>query len=45
MVRAQNAHAYVNAGFCLKFNSNTGTVERASLVFGGISSKVIVILF
>lgn len=41
MIRAQNAHAYVNAGFCLNLNSNTETVEKAKLVFGGIAPTVI----
>lgn len=39
MVRAQNAHAYVNAGFLLKFKSNI--VESARICFGGINPKFI----
>ncbi|XP_026467613.1 indole-3-acetaldehyde oxidase-like [Ctenocephalides felis] len=41
MIRAQNAHAYVNAGFCLNLNPNTETVEKAKLVFGGIAPTFI----
>ncbi|XP_037042497.1 xanthine dehydrogenase-like [Bradysia coprophila] len=39
MIRAQNAHAYVNAGFLLKFKSNI--VESARICFGGINPKFI----
>lgn len=35
MPRAQNAHAYVNAGFLFKFDK--GVTESARLCFGGIS--------
>ncbi|XP_026467610.1 indole-3-acetaldehyde oxidase-like [Ctenocephalides felis] len=41
MPRAQNAHAYVNAGFRLRFNNETGNVERATLVYGGINPSFI----
>lgn len=37
MPRAQNAHAYVNAGFKIKLgNKDTMTVSEASIVYGGI---------
>ncbi|CAH3170659.1 unnamed protein product [Porites lobata] len=36
MPRAQNAHAYVNAGFIAQVDSSTMTVKLASLVLGGI---------
>ncbi|BES97397.1 2 iron, 2 sulfur cluster Hypothetical protein [Nesidiocoris tenuis] len=40
MPRAQNAHAYVNAGFLFKFDKQSYTVlEKPSIVFGGINSK------
>lgn len=45
MPRAQNAHAYVNAGFRLQFNNETGNVERATLVYGGINPSVSLRLF
>ncbi|XP_067007633.2 uncharacterized protein [Anabrus simplex] len=43
MPRAQNAHAYVNAGFCFKLNrKNRGQVlERPRIVFGGINPAFI----
>lgn len=40
MPRAQNAHAYVNAGFLIIFNNESGNVEDATLVFGGINPSV-----
>lgn len=40
MPRAQNAHAYVNAAFLLKFNENKTKVEAASICFGGINPSV-----
>lgn len=39
MPRAQNSHAYVNAGFLLKFEN--GIVSTASLCFGGISPEFV----
>lgn len=40
MPRAQNAHAYVNAGFLMEFDNSTGNVRNASIVYGGINSSV-----
>lgn len=39
MPRAQNSHAYVNAGFLL--NINNGIVNSARLCFGGISPEFV----
>lgn len=39
MPRAQNSHAYVNAGFL--FNINNGIVNSARLCFGGISPEFV----
>lgn len=39
MPRAQNAHAYVNAGFLLKFDK--GVTQSARLCFGGISPEFV----
>ncbi|KAJ6648665.1 Xanthine dehydrogenase [Pseudolycoriella hygida] len=39
MIRAQNAHAYVNGGFLVKFNSNI--VDSARVCFGGINPKFV----
>lgn len=36
MPRAQNAHAYVNAGFVAQVDTSSMTVKFASIVFGGI---------
>lgn len=41
MPRAQNAHAHVNAGFALKFKSDKKTIEKASIVYGGINPEFI----
>ncbi|KAF6204371.1 hypothetical protein GE061_002712 [Apolygus lucorum] len=42
MPRAQNAHAYVNAGFLFKLDKSNFTVmEKPNIVFGGISSKFV----
>ncbi|XP_046583492.1 indole-3-acetaldehyde oxidase-like [Haliotis rubra] len=39
--RHQNAHAYVNAAFCMVVDSQNRVVGRPSLVFGGISPNTI----
>ncbi|XP_055609369.1 xanthine dehydrogenase/oxidase-like [Uranotaenia lowii] len=39
MPRAQNAHAYVNGAFLIKFNSDKSVVESISVCFGGINAK------
>lgn len=39
MPRAQNAHAYVNAGFLIKFED--GLVSSARICFGGISPEFV----
>ncbi|XP_059486228.1 uncharacterized protein LOC132202921 isoform X2 [Neocloeon triangulifer] len=41
--RAQNAHAYVNAGFCFEFENTTTwkVVGQPSIVYGGISPDFI----
>lgn len=41
MPRSQNAHAYVNAGFYVRFDNSTGNVESARIVFGGINPNFI----
>lgn len=40
MPRAQNSHAYVNAGFLVEFDNSTGNVANATIVYGGINSSV-----
>lgn len=40
MPRAQNAHAYVNGAFLVKFNANHSTLDFASICFGGIHPNV-----
>ncbi|KAJ8736260.1 hypothetical protein PYW08_006916 [Mythimna loreyi] len=35
--REQNAQAYINSGFLLKFNPSTHLVEEASIVYGNIN--------
>lgn len=37
MPRAQNAHAYVNAGILLNVDHDSGKVNEARICFGGIS--------
>ncbi|XP_055628824.1 xanthine dehydrogenase/oxidase-like [Toxorhynchites rutilus septentrionalis] len=37
MPRAQNAHAYVNGAFLLKFNNTKAEIESANVCFGGIN--------
>ncbi|CAO1303177.1 unnamed protein product [Diamesa tonsa] len=39
MPRAQNAHAYVNAGFLIEFNDTKTEVKSARVCFGGISPE------
>nr|QLI62141.1 aldehyde oxidase 10 [Streltzoviella insularis] len=41
MPRAQNAHAVVNAGFLFQFSHNSHILEKATIVYGGISSAFI----
>ncbi|XP_026494618.2 uncharacterized protein LOC113399655 [Vanessa tameamea] len=41
MPRAQNAHAIINAGFLLKFQHNSNLIEKATIVYGGISQSFI----
>lgn len=41
MPRAQNAHAYVNAGFYVRFDNSTGNVDNTRIVFGGINPNFI----
>ncbi|XP_050344182.1 uncharacterized protein LOC126769434 [Nymphalis io] len=41
MPRAQNAHAIINAGFLLKFHHNSNLVDKATIVYGGVSQSFI----
>lgn len=43
MPRAQNAHAYVNAGFLCKVNKSEKfkVLERPTIVFGGINPSFV----
>ena len=41
MPRAQNAHAYVNAGFLLELNDQKSLIVSAKLCFGGIEDSFI----
>lgn len=41
MPRAQNAHAIINAGFLFKFNQTSQLIEKATIVYGGISKTFI----
>jgi xanthine dehydrogenase/oxidase len=43
MPRAQNAHAYVNAGFLFKIKVTDGgkALEKPTLVYGGINPKFV----
>ncbi|XP_068084723.1 uncharacterized protein [Anabrus simplex] len=47
MPRAQNSHAYVNAGFCFKLNrkKNGQVLEKPRIVFGGINPEFIHAVF
>jgi xanthine dehydrogenase/oxidase len=39
--RAQNAHAYVNAGFLFQFNETKSSVNSAKICFGGINESFV----
>lgn len=41
MPRAQNAHAFVNAGFRIEFNDDKSEIKAATICFGGISPTFI----
>uniref|UniRef100_A0A336MA50 CSON013979 protein n=1 Tax=Culicoides sonorensis TaxID=179676 RepID=A0A336MA50_CULSO len=41
MPRAQNAHAYVNAGFLIEINDKRDKVMKANFVYGGIRPEFI----
>ncbi|GAB0087487.1 hypothetical protein DMENIID0001_017960 [Sergentomyia squamirostris] len=41
MPRAQNAHAYVNAGFLFRFNENFTLLQSARICYGGIHPRFI----
>ncbi|XP_045774231.1 indole-3-acetaldehyde oxidase-like [Maniola jurtina] len=41
MPRSQNAHAIVNAGILFKFKQNDKIIEKATIVFGGISPNFV----
>lgn len=41
MKRAQNTHAYVNAGFLFELGPDQNTVQSANICFGGINNKFI----
>lgn len=47
MPRAQNAHAYVNAGFLFKVDKKDKyrVMEKPNIVFGGISPAFVSTLF
>ena len=46
MPRAQNAHAYVNAGFLFRLNVNSGgkVLAKPTVVFGGINPQFVSIV-
>lgn len=46
MPRAQNAHAYVNAGFLFKINVNDSgkVLAKPTIVFGGINPEFVSII-
>lgn len=41
MPRSQNSHAIINAGFLFKFQQNSELIEKASIVYGGISKSFV----
>ncbi|PZC82144.1 hypothetical protein B5X24_HaOG210952 [Helicoverpa armigera] len=41
MCRSQNTHAIVNAGFLFEFKQNSMLLEKASIVYGGISESFV----
>lgn len=44
MPRAQNSHAYVNAGFLLQTNDKRDRAIKATIVYGGIRPEVSALL-
>jgi len=46
MPRAQNAHAYVNAGFLFKMNGDNGgkVLAKPTIVYGGINPQFVSII-
>jgi hypothetical protein len=46
MPRAQNAHAYVNAGFLFRLNVNNGgkVLAKPTIVYGGINPQFVSIM-
>ena len=46
MPRAQNAHAYVNAGFLFRLNVKNGgkVLEKPSIVYGGINPQFVSVI-
>jgi len=46
MPRAQNAHAYVNAGFLFRLNVNNGgkVLAKPTIVYGGINPQFVSII-
>uniref|UniRef100_A0A0A9YL90 Indole-3-acetaldehyde oxidase n=1 Tax=Lygus hesperus TaxID=30085 RepID=A0A0A9YL90_LYGHE len=41
MPRAQNVHAYVNAGFLFQIDGNYRTISKPRIVYGGIASNFV----
>ncbi|CAK1542967.1 unnamed protein product [Leptosia nina] len=41
MPRSQNSHAFVNAGILLQFHWNSQVLEKANIIYGGISPSFI----
>jgi len=46
MPRAQNAHAYVNAGFLFRLNVNNGgkVLAKPTILYGGINPQFVSII-